>query len=108
MSEMAPEFPLQQAQQVIVPAYVWADELQRIAICTQAAAAMISVAHAGGYVIDGDVLDVTSIDVTPMQAQVGAVNIGGEEVRYVAYERCEPALADLIFAMFTAPLRAAS
>lgn len=90
-------------QQVVLPQYVWADELQRSAVGIAAVHALGETAKRHAVVIDGDPLDAT-VTVTPMQAQVGHANVSGNDVAFVAYEPCEPAQADLVWVAFTVPI----
>lgn len=81
-----------QLQQIVVPAYVWADEAQRVAVLTRTAQAMLQVVERDGFEIVSDVGDAT---VTPtfLKAVVGE----SDGVRFVAYELCDMPDADLVF-----------
>jgi hypothetical protein len=77
--------------QTIVPAYVWGDEAQRQALVTKTAQALLAQAESQQLDIVGDIGD-AEIHLTFLQAQVGEVS----GTKFVAYEPCEPGMADLV------------
>jgi hypothetical protein len=83
---------LQLVQQVIVPAYVWQDEAQRTAMLVRAAQTLLSRAEQGGQSIVGDIGDAAIVP-SFLKAQVGE----SDGTRFVAYEVCDPGMADLVF-----------
>jgi hypothetical protein len=82
----------QLVQQVIIPAYVWQDEAQRTAVLVKAAQTLLMRAEAEQQTIVGDIADAVIVP-SFLKAQVGQTN----GVRFVAYEVCEPGMADLVF-----------
>lgn len=83
---------VQLVQQVIVPAYVWADEAQRSAMLVRAATVLLQRAEHDAQTIVGDIGDAAIVP-SFLKAQVGE----SDGVRFVAYEPCEPGMADLVF-----------
>lgn len=79
-------------QQVIVPAYVWQDVNQRRGVCVKAAQALLVRAASSGVEIDGEIEDAEIVP-TFLMAQVGEA----DGARFVAYEQCDAAMADLVF-----------
>lgn len=80
-------------QQVIVPAYVWADPAQRAALMTHIGS---SAAREGARMREN--LDHENATVSPvgMKAQVAAAEVGGKRVAFVAYDVVPLEHADLV------------
>lgn len=85
------------AQQIIVPAYVWADGQQRTAVLTASVRALATRAEHDGKTVVGQLVD-AEVHVTFLQAQVGSAQLDDKSpaVDFVAYEPCIEELADLV------------
>ena len=88
-------------QQTLVPAYVWQDAAQREALVTKTAQVMLQRLDLDGFDVVGDFGD-AQITPTFLQAAVGELN----DVRFVAYELCEPGVADLVYIAMTVQIKA--
>jgi hypothetical protein len=88
-------------QQVIVPAYVWADTAQRAALMTHIGA---SAAREGQRMREN--LDHENATVQPvgMKAQVAAAEVDGKRVSFVAYDVVPVDLADLVMVAVDFPV----
>lgn len=80
-------------QQVIVPAYVWADPDQRAALMTYIGAAAAREGQRMRENIDHENATVTPVG---MKAQVAAAEVGGKRVPFVAYDVIDLEHADLV------------
>jgi hypothetical protein len=83
------------AAQIIVPAYVYADDKQRTALLLRLLDNLEQLAHANNSKPIGPLQD-AEVRLTHVGAVIGTAPVNGEAVDFVAYEQCDAADADLV------------